>query len=230
MSRTQSVVSLDPISQNRKRQDSVLSRAFKTRHYRGKGMSKTDEYGAYIFVGKQRQGKTTSMLWYYELLTKYHQKKNQKIHLASNMGLGHHFERSEFHNLIHQVVFSPRDVYIFLVDELQSWYPKDTKDRVLLSEIDALTGDFSQLGKRQIYVLATAQVYGRINKNLREQALYMVDCRRTYIGNNRCVNDFIPGDDILCDDLGRWSGIPTKIKVHGLPETSFDAHLMIKSV
>lgn len=230
MPRAQSVVSLDPIDRSRKRQDGLLSRMFKTRHYPGKGMAKTDEYGAYIFVGKQRQGKTTSMLWYYEQLLKYHKKKNQSIHLASNMGLGHNFNRSEFHPLIHQVIYSPKDVWIFLVDELQSWYPKDTKDRTLLTEIDALTGDFSQLGKRQIYVLATAQVYGRINKNLREQALYMVDCRRTYIGNNRCVNDFIPGDDILCDDLGRWSGVPTKIKVHGLPQTRFDTHLMIKSI
>lgn len=230
MPRTQSVVSLDPIDRSRKRQDGLLSRMFKTRHYPGKGMAKTDEYGAYIFVGKQRQGKTTSMLWYYEQLLKYHKKKNQSIHLASNMGLGHNFNRSEFHPLIHQVIYSPKDVWIFLVDELQSWYPKDTKDRTLLTEIDALTGDFSQLGKRQIYVLATAQVYGRINKNLREQALYMVDCRRTYIGNNRCVNDFIPGDDILCDDLGRWSGVPTKIKVHGLPQIRFDTHLMIKSI
>lgn len=231
MSRTQSVVSLDPIDRNRKKQDGLLSRMFKTRHYKGKGMAKTDEFGAYIFVGKQRQGKTTSMIWYLEQLQNYHEKrKKQHIHLASNMGIGHHFERHEFHNLIHSVVYSPQDVWIFLVDELQSWYPKDTKDRVLLQEIDQLTGDFSQLGKRQIYVLATAQVYGRINKNLREQALYMVDCRRTFIGNNRCVNDFIPGDDIICDDLGRWSGIPTKIKVHGLPTTKFDTHLMIKSL
>lgn len=230
MSRPQSVVSLDPIDRSRKRQDGLLSRMFKTRHYKGKGMAKTDEFGAYIFVGKQRQGKTTSMIWYLEQLKKYHEKKKQTVHLASNMGIGHQFTRSQFHPLIHKIEYNPKDVYILLVDELQSWYPKDTKDRVLLSEIDALTGDFSQLGKRQIYVLATAQVYGRINKNLREQALYMVDCRRTYIGNNRCVNDFIPGDDIICDDLGRWSGIPTKIKVHGLPTTEFDTHLMIKSI
>ena len=38
----QSVVSLDPISTTRKRQDSVVSRLFKTRHYGGKGTKKTD--------------------------------------------------------------------------------------------------------------------------------------------------------------------------------------------
>lgn len=230
MSRPQSVVSLDPIDRTRKRQDSVFSRMFKTRHYRGKGMAKTDEYGHYLFAGKQRQGKTVSMLWYYEQLKKYHESKNQVIHLASNMGLGHQFCRSQFHPLIHKVEYDPKHVYIFLVDELQSWYPRDTKDKVLLKEIDQLTGDFSQLGKRQIYVLSTAQIYGRVHKNLREQCLYMIDCRRTYIGNNRCVNDFIPGDDIICDDQGRWAGIPSKIKVHGLPTTQFDTHLMIKSI
>ena len=73
--------------------------------------------------------------------------------------------------------------------------------------IDKLTGDFSQLGKRQIYVFSTAQVYGRLNKNLREQCLYMVNCRRSFF-TKKFVNDFIEGDDILCDDLGRWSGVP----------------------
>ena len=53
----ESVVTLDdPISRTRKRQDSVISRLFKTRHFSGKGMTKTDEYGHYLFCGKQRSG------------------------------------------------------------------------------------------------------------------------------------------------------------------------------
>lgn len=54
----------------------------------------------------------------------------------------------------------------------------------------------------------------------------MVNCRKSKI-TNHVVNDFIDGDDILCDDLGRWSGEPVRIMVHGLPTTSFDTHRMI---
>ena len=44
---------------------------------------------------------------------------------------------------------------------------------------------------------------------------------------SRFVNDFIEGDDVLCDDLGRWSGIPKFILVHGLPKLSYDTHKLI---
>ena len=112
--------------------------------------------------------------------------------------------------------------------EIQSWYKKDTKDQATLALIDRLCGQFSQLGKRQIYVISTAQIYGRVNKDLREQCVYMVNCRPSSI-TNKALNEFIDGDDILCDELGRWSGRPVKIWVHGIPETKFDTHLMIKS-
>ena len=41
------------------------------------------------------------------------------------------------------------------------------------------------------------------------------------------VKDFIDGDDIMCDDLGRWSGIPKRILVHGLSKIQYDTHKMI---
>lgn len=228
MPKPQSVVSLDPIDRTGKKANSPISRLLKTRWYKGKPMAKTDEFGHYLFVGKQRQGKTTSMIWYYQFLTEKYKKKGYKIHTASNMGFGHHFERSQFSDLINKIQYSPCDVYFFLVDEIQSWYPKDTKNKILLDEIDRLTGDFSQLGKRQIYVLSTAQVYGRLNKNLREQCLYMINCKPSFF-KHKCVNDFILGDDVMCDDLGRWSGVPVRILVHGVPTLKFDTHAMIQS-
>lgn len=54
----------------------------------------------------------------------------------------------------------------------------------------------------------------------------MVACRRSKI-TNRCISDFILGDDVMCDDLGRWSGIPKFICAHGLPKTKFDTHALI---
>ena len=225
--RSQSVVSLDPIDRTRKKQDSVISRLFKTRHYGGKGLLRTDEIGHYLFVGKQRSGKTVSAIWFMEKLVKKYRRRGKTIFVYSNMGFGASVRKDNLHELICNIEYDKDVIHIFIVDEIQSYFPKDTKNRNILDLIDQLTGDFSQLAKKNIYVLSTAQVYGRLNKNLREQCLYMVDCRRSRI-TSKTVNDFIAGDDVICDDLGRWSGIPKFIYTHGLPVTSFDTHRMIK--
>lgn len=224
--RTQSVVSLDPIDRNNKKRSGFIGRWFKTKHYGGKGITKTDPYGHYLFVGRQRSGKTVSAIWYYEFLKKKYEKQGKKVILYSNMGFGNPVFKVNLSSIIRDLHFDKNIVYIFIIDELQSYFPKDTKDQATLRLIDELTGEFSQLGKRQIYVLSTAQIYGRVNKNLREQCLFMVNCRKSKI-TNKIVNDFIDGDDILCDDLGRWSGEPIRILVHGLPKTDFDTHRMI---
>lgn len=226
MNRQQSVVSLDPIDRSRKKQDSVLSRFFKTRHFGGKKGNFPDPYGHYLFVGKQRQGKTASMIWYYERLSAKYRRQKKEVITFSNLGIGHKLTMQTLHDLIVNIEFDKNKVYFFLIDEIQSYFPKDTKNKILLDFIDKLTGDFSQLGKRQIYVFSTAQVYGRLNKNLREQCLYMIDCRRSFF-TKKFVNDFIEGDDIICDDLGRWSGIPKKIYVHGLSKIEYNTHKMI---
>ena len=78
--RQQSVVSLDPIDRSRKKQDGLISRFFKTRHYGGKRGKFPDPFGHYLFVGKQRMGKTASAIWYFEkLYTKYKRKKKEVI-------------------------------------------------------------------------------------------------------------------------------------------------------
>lgn len=224
MQRQQSVISFDPISSQK--QDGLISRFLKTRRFGGKSPKKTDPFGTYIFCGGQRQGKSVSCIWYAEMLKAKYEKRKKEVKIYSNMGFGIHIKRTDIHNLIVNIKYDPNVVYIIIIDELQSYYPKDTKDKVLLQEIDKLTGDFSQLGKRQIYLLATAQVYGRINKNLREQCLFMVNCRLSSI-RHRCINEFIRGEDILCDDLGRWSGNPRFIYKHGLPKSSYDTHMLI---
>ena len=228
MARPQSVINLDPIDRNNKKRSGIIGRFFKTRRYKGKPMFKTDDYGHYLFCGKQRQGKTTSAIWFRDYLIKKYKKKDKRLILFDNMGLGGYVvTKYNFPDLIDKCEYNPDKVYIFLIDEIQSWYDKDAKDTTTLNIISRLVGQFSQVGKRQIYVLSTAQIYGRVNKSLREQCLYMVNCRPSYF-RNKCVNDFIPGDDVLCDDLGRWSGEPIKILIHGIPDTQFDTHLMIK--
>lgn len=224
--RSQTVVNLDPIDRNNKKRSGPIGRFIKTRHFGGKGIKKTDPFGHYLFVGRQRSGKTVSCIWYYEFLKKMYERKGKKVILYSNMGIGNPVFKLNLAEIIREVNFDSNTIYIFIIDEIQSYFPKDTKDQATLRLIDELTGEFSQLGKRQIYVLSTAQIYGRVNKNLREQCLYMVNCRKSKL-TNHVVNDFIDGDDILCDELGRWSGEPVRIMVHGLPRENFDTHRMI---
>ena len=219
-----SVVTLDAI--DRKKSPGLLGRFFMTRHFGGKRGKKTLPFGHYLFVGKQRQGKTVSAVWYMDLLKRKFEKKGYKVKLYTNIGIGVNVCRSNLFSVLNAILYDKMTIHIMLIDEIQSYFPKDTKDKVTLEMIDRLTGEFSQLGKRQIFVLSTAQVYGRLNKNLREQCLYMVNCRLSFTG--RFVNDFILGDDVMCDELGRWAGNPSKIYVHGLPKTKFDTHLLIK--
>lgn len=226
--RTRSFVNLDPIERTRKQQDSPISRFFKTRHLGGKSLVKQDDFGHYLFVGKQGGGKTTSALFFMEMLIKKYSKKKKKVRIYSNMGIGIPVDKASLHDSIYNLRYDKDIINIFVIDEIHSYFPKDTKDTATLKMIDLLTGDFSQLRKRQAYVLSTAQVYGRLNKNLREQCLYMVNCRRSFLGS-RTINDFILGDDVMCDDLGRWSGIPKFILAHGLPRTKFDTNALILS-
>lgn len=225
MQKQQSVVSLDPISQQRKKQDGIIGRFLKTRYRGGKPVKKSEPFGHYLFCGPQGSSKTTSAIWYMEQLQKRYRKFD--INVYSNMGFGIPITKITLPDILDHITYKPNVINIIIVDEIHSWYPKDTKDKTTLLLIDKLTGCFSQLRKRQAFVLSTAQVYGRLNKNLREQCLYMVDCKLSWL--NRCVNDFIPQENILCDDLGRWSGVPRFIYTHGLPKSKFDTHKLILS-
>ena len=77
--RQQSVVTLDPIDRRNNRRSGVIGRLLKTRHFRGKAMNKTDPFGHYLFVGRQRSGKTVSAIWYYEFLKKRYEKKGKEV-------------------------------------------------------------------------------------------------------------------------------------------------------
>ena len=231
MRKTQSVVSLDPIDVNNKRNNSVIARLFKTRHFGGKNIKKEIPYGHYMFCGSQGGGKTASMLWYFERLAKQYKKRGWIInHVYSNLGIGEKITKLSLFDTIYNLEAINRDdkiINFILIDEIQSYFPKDTADKTTKLLISQLVGCFSQLRKRHCFVLSTAQVYGRLDKNLREQCLYMINCRRSKI-SNRLVNDFIRSDDILCDDLGRWSGNAQKIYVHGLSKVAYDSSLIIK--
>lgn len=227
----QSVVSLDPIDRSRKKQNAPLPRLFKTRWSGGKRPMSEIPFGHYMFCGKQGSGKTASALWYSNYLQRRY--KRYKGHLIewkiySNIGYGLPVNRKTMLEVFKRFTSREKNPYefrIILIDEIQSYFPRDFSDKEGKLIMKDLVGCFSQLRKRNTFVLSTAQVYGRLDKTLREQCLFMVSCRKSFTG--RLINDFIPGDDIMCDEMGRWSGVPSRIYSHGLSNIKYDTAKII---
>lgn len=240
MPKQQSIVSLDPIAQ--KKQKGFLGRLLVTTYHGGKPVQKTEPFGHYMFCGPQRSGKTASSIWFAEyLLKKYRRKKIKykdedgnfvkfdelpKVKLWSNFGIGKPFIKSQLFKLIDELDPYANEVRIFIIDEIHTYFPRGGQSKELSIQISAFNTLFSQLAKRNCYVLSTAQVYGRLDKAMREQCLYMVDCRVNIRG--RIVNDFILETDIIADDLGRWAGNPKFIKTHGLATLEYDTKKLIR--
>lgn len=242
MAKSQSVINLDPI--DRKKELGFFGRLLITRWSGGKSIVKSEPFGHYMFCGPQGSGKTSSVLWYAEKLRKKYKKRKiqywdsekltykkfkvpPKIKLYSNFGVGREIDKK----LIYETVkdFDPyaNEVRIVLIDEIHTYFPKDHIDRETKDLQKKLINIFSQLRKRNTYILTTAQVYGRLDKSLREQCLYMVSCKVNF--KRRLVNEFIPEHDILCDDLGRWKGTPKHIYVHGLSKLEYDTKRIIQA-
>lgn len=227
----QSVISLDPIDRSRKKQNAPLPRLFKTRWSGGKRPMSEIPFGHYMFCGKQGSGKTASALWYAQYLQrKYKSYKGHPVtwQVYSNLGYGQPVNRASMLEVFKKFKSrdeNPFEFRIIIIDEIQSYFPRDFSDRVGKLIMKDLVGCFSQLRKRNTFVLSTAQVYGRLDKTLREQCLYMVSCRKSFTG--RLLNDFIPGDDIICDEMGRWSGVPQRIYSHGLSTVKYNTAKII---
>lgn len=241
MPKPTSVVNLDPI--DRKKKLGIIGRLMITTYHGGKPVQKTEPFGHYMFCGKQRSGKTASVLWYTSYLAKKYKTKRithydeesqrfikfdtpPKIKLYSNFGVGMKFNKLAVFDLIDKFDPYANEIRIVLIDEFHTYFPKDSKraeDKAILANLTAV---FSQLAKRNCFVLSTAQVYGRLDKSLREQCLYMVDNRVNL--NNRIVSEFILESDIIVDDLGRWAGNPKFIKVHGLSNIRYDTKRLIR--
>lgn len=224
MAKTQSIISLDPIDRQKKK--GVFTRLLVTRWYPGKNIRKSEPFGHYMFCGAQGTGKTASALWYAEQLARKYKRRGKKISLYSNIGVGHEIVKTKIFDTINEFSTDGSEVRIVIIDEIHTYFPKGSTDKTTAKIRDDLTNIFSQLRKRNTFILSTAQVYGRLEKALREQCLFMIDCHVNM--NNRLVNDFIPDKDILCDDLGRWAGNPKFIKVHGLSKLVYDTKKIIR--
>lgn len=226
MAKQQSVINLDPIDRKNKKNKGIIGRLLITRYGAGKPISKMEPFGHYMFCGSQGSGKTSSALWYAEKLARKYKKKGRPVKLYSNLGVGKSFKKTELFDLINNFDPDDKEVRIVIIDEVHTYFPRGSVDKETAKLRDDLVSIFSQLRKRSTFILSTAQVYGRLDKALREQCLYMIACKVSI--TNKLVNDFIWGDDIICDELGRWAGIPKYIYKHGLPKLAYDTKKIIR--
>lgn len=235
MSKQQSVISLDPI--DRKKRLGVIGKLLISRWYGGKPVQKMEPFGHYMFCGPQGSGKTASALWYAESLARKYKKpnlvqrlilrkKSRPVKLWSNIGVGNEIDKNKIFDTIN--AFNPDDneIRIVIIDEIHTYFPKGGADKETQKIRDDLIAIFSQLRKRSTFILSTAQIYGRLDKSLREQCLYMIDNKVNM--NGKIISAFIPEKDILCDDLGRWAGNPKHIFIHGLSTLSYDTKKIIR--
>lgn len=236
-SRIPNVRPIDAIEERKKLQTSFFRRLFITSRDYGKGIKKDIPFGHYMFCGPQGSGKTASMLWYYEFLKKKYAKKGFKVgHCYSNFGVYKPLTKATMFDIIYKLAIKKdgtsrykkedKIINFILLDEFHSYFPKDFSSKEDKELIKLLISRFSQLRKAHLFILSTAQIYGSLDKRLREQCLYMISSRKSHL-TNQIVSDFFKQEDILCDELGRWSGIPSRIYVHGLPKEQYDTSRLV---
>lgn len=126
-----------------------------------------DEFGFTFFVGRQGAGKTISMVNYLNRI----KKECPKCMIVTNFQYSQadHI-LTDWNDFLH--IRNGVDGVIFAIDEIHSEYSSNAwKDfpENLLSEI-------SQQRKQRVKIVATAQVFSRVAKPLREQAFTVVSC------------------------------------------------------
>lgn len=126
-----------------------------------------NEYGVTMFTGKQGSGKTLGIVEYLERM----RKKFPDVMIVTNFGYIH--EHSSMNNW--KDFFNIRNGdkgVIFAIDEIQNELASTDWKNVpegLLSEI-------TQQRKQKVKIVASSQVFTRVNKSLREQTFEVVEC------------------------------------------------------
>lgn len=137
-------------------------------------------YGFSIYVGPQGAGKTTSMIHYC-----WQQKKRYpKCILVTNFKCSFaDYQMTGWRDFLN--IRNGEDGVIFAIDEIHSEYSsakwQDFPESIL-SEI-------SQQRKQKIKIVATAQMFSRVAKPIREQAFSVVVCR-TYYGRLTSAKEY----------------------------------------
>lgn len=150
---------------------------FKMRDFRDKTFN---QFGFTIFVGRQGGGKTTSMVDY---LQRMKQRFPNCIIVTNFRCSFADKQMNDWRDFME--IRNGTDGVIFAIDEIHSEYSAENwKDfpESLLSEI-------CQQRKQRMKIIATAQVFSRCAKQIREQAFSVVVCK-TYFGRLTVTREY----------------------------------------
>lgn len=137
------------------------------------GVVRFNEFGITMFCGEQGNGKTTSAVnWIEEMKMDY-----SNLYVMSNCGYINENEPIvSWQQLVDHKTPEGFCGSIFFIDEIQSEFPSTNRNAFPEQVLRVIT----QQRKGSVKVIATAQVYTRVAKPLREQTFEVVECN-TYL-------------------------------------------------
>lgn len=154
-----------------------------------------NEYGLSLYVGRQGAGKTTAMTEYLERM----RVKYPNALIVTNYGYKN--EDIPFESLDQFLTIrNGLDGVIFAIDELQNEFDS-ANWRSLPS---GFLSEITQQRKQRIKVVGTTQVFTRVTKALREQAMDVTVCR-TFAGRFTFTRTFDAADynDVVDSPTGK---------------------------
>lgn len=165
-----------------------------------KGFKKTDNtFGLYCYVGKQGKGKTYSAI---KFLMNY---KKNGYRIITNVKSFNVFSDTIYLDNIYDIIRfckenikdNKEDKYIIFFDEIFTILEKNTRlNKEILSFL-------SQLRKRSIILITTAQEWAEINITFRRYCRYQIDCNMfalPFFKTALIFNSINDGDQIKWDE------------------------------
>ena len=175
-------------------------------------------FGIHMFCGQQGSGKTIAMVY---MLNKWRQ-QYPNLELYTNMD--YQYENGSIEHW-KQLVKRSNGIYgvVNALDEIHSWLSMESG-----KVSPALLGEISQQRKQKKAILGTAQVFGKIPKELREQT-HFVYMPRTILGVLTIVRKASPSDyDMDKNKFRRYKGFFIFVHDKELRE-SYDTYKRISS-
>lgn len=126
-------------------------------------------YGLKLFCGKQGSGKTSGMVYYLDKI----KEEYPDCIIVTNF----YYHKADYHfNSINDLdnIRNGEKGVVFAIDEIQTLFPSNrSKDYFPFEKL----GTICQQRKQWVHIVATAQVFSRVCKELREQTFSVFDCK-----------------------------------------------------
>lgn len=135
------------------------------------------KFGLTMFVGRQGQGKTVTLVYYAQQL----KIKYPKLKIYANFSLSFADGMIETLNDL-LTIRNGEEGVLFLIDELQNEFSSNASRNFP----ETLLSTITMQRKQKIHIATTSQVFIRVAKPLREQCFEVVECRTFFNRWTRC--------------------------------------------